>query len=113
MTDATLTNEVKKLHVEATVEFAISHIPNIDGDTLEKFLDLVNVTGNFGTINHSELLEKMMQIQKFIPTACAWSLYTVAELLEVDFPKKESVADKVVGVITPYHEPVLRQGAWH
>ena len=113
MTNITLNKEVKKLHVETTVKFAINHIPNIDEPTLEKFLDLVNVNGNFGTITCEQILEKIQLIKKYIPNACEWSLNAVSDLLEVQFPAKEAVIDKVVGVITPFPEPEIRQTAWH
>ncbi len=44
------TEGIKKLHIEATVLFAIEHIPTVDEVTLTKFLELVNATGNFPAI---------------------------------------------------------------
>ena len=113
MTTTIPNEEIKKLHIEATVMFAVNHIPNIDEDTLEKFLDLVNVSGNFGTISREQLVEKMALIQKYIPTTCEWSLQALSELLEVQYPKKERQSDTVVGVITPFREPEVRQRVWH
>ena len=49
---------IKKLHIESAAMFAIENIPEADEDTLQKFVDLINVTGNFGAICESELLEK-------------------------------------------------------
>lgn len=107
-------NEIKKLHVEATVMFAVSHIPNVDERTLETFLELVNVNGNFGTISQTQLTEKMNLILKHVPNACEKSLYTLSELLAIHFPKNEKVIEngKVVGIVPPVYEPELKQPAW-
>jgi hypothetical protein len=74
---------IKKIHVEAAVAFAIENIPGTDTDTLQKLIELVNVTGNFGAIPQAELLDKMHIIQKFIPNTCGFSLYILAELLDI------------------------------
>ncbi len=86
--DLTPTQSIKKLHIEAAVIFAINNIPSIDEDTLQKFLELINITGNFGVISQAELLEKMRLIRKYIPDACGYSLLTLAELLEMTSPLK-------------------------
>ena len=80
-------DSIKKLYVKTTVEFAINNIPGVDQDTLEKFLELVNATGNFGPISEAEIIEKMNLIMKYIPGACGRSLLTVAELLDIRFPR--------------------------
>ena len=92
MNDQTLTTVrgIKKLHVKNTVEFAINNIPGVDEGTLEKFLELVNARGNFGDISDGEIIEKMNLIMKYIPNACARSLLTVAELLDIRFPRAVS-----------------------
>jgi len=97
-------NGIKKLHVKATVEFAINNIPGVDEDTLEKFLELVNATGNFGPISEAEIIEKMNLIMKYIPEACGRSLLTVAELLDIRFPKPVTTQRMRV-MITPPSEP--------
>lgn len=75
--------QVKKQHIEAAATFAAQNVPGTDEDTLQKFLELVNITGNFGTITEGELLEKMQLIRKYIPGACAYSLFILVELLEI------------------------------
>ncbi|MBN1991377.1 MAG: hypothetical protein JW953_01640 [Anaerolineae bacterium] len=89
MNNGTITH--KKLHVKTTVEFAINNIPDVDQGTLEKFLELVNATGNFGPITEIEIIEKMNLIMKYIPGACARSLLTVAELLDIRFPRPAAI----------------------
>lgn len=74
---------IKKLHIESAAAFAIKNISGIDEDTLQKFVELVNVTGNFGSVCEDELLEKMRLFRKHIPKSCGYSLYTLAELLEI------------------------------
>lgn len=111
-------NSIKKLHVEAIVEFAINHIPSVDADTLLKYLELINANGNFGLISQEQLTAKMMLIMKYIPDACEESLRTLGELLEVPFPsaaeqeQPPSKNEKVVGTITPLPErPPMRPAA--
>lgn len=111
--------EIKKLHVEATVMFAVNHIPSVDEPTLIKFLELVNVTGNFGTISEEQLVQKMQLILKHIPGASEASLITLGELLNIRFPEpvEEPAAlpsknGKVVGVINPIQERELQRMAW-
>ncbi len=109
--------EIKKLHVEATVNFAINHIPSVDEDTLVKYLELVNVTGNFGSISKEQLAMKMLLIMKHIPNACEQSLRTLGELLEIPFPLDEAMLSapvkngKIVGSIAPAAQPAQRSAA--
>jgi hypothetical protein len=107
-------NEIKKLHVEATVMFAISHIPDVDEKTLETFLELVNVNGNFGTISQAQLTEKMKLLLKHVPNACEKSLFTLSELLSIHFPRKEKELEngKVMGIVPPVYEPELMHSVW-
>jgi hypothetical protein len=97
---------IKKLHIKNTVEFAINNIPGVDEDTLEKFLELVNARGNFGEINEGEVIEKMNLIMKYIPNACARSLLTVAELLDIRFPRPVAL-HAPNQMIAPTQEPRL------
>jgi hypothetical protein len=78
--------EIHKRHVAATVQFAINHIPQADAATLEKFLELVYVEGNFGSISVRELLQKMELLKKYIPATCETSLIILAELLGICWP---------------------------
>jgi len=103
---------IKKLHVKNTVEFAINHIPGVDEATLEKFLELVNARGNFGEINEGEVIEKMNLIMKYIPNACARSLLTVAELLDIRFPRPVALQASNQ-MIAPVEEPRLLGMAVH
>ena len=101
---------IKKLHVKTTVEFAINNIPDVDQDTLEKFLELINATGNFGPISEAEIIEKMNLIMKYIPGACGRSLLTVAELLDIRFPRPPA-PNGTGKMIAPPHEPKLLSAA--
>jgi len=78
--------EIHKRHVAATVQFAVNHIPQADEATLEKFLELVNVDGSFGSITARELLQKMCLLKKHIPATCEDSLMILAELLGIYWP---------------------------
>ncbi len=80
-------NKIKKLQVQATIEFAIANIPGADRNTLEKLSELINATGNFGPISETEITDKMNLILKYIPSASLWSLKAVAELLDIRFPR--------------------------
>jgi hypothetical protein len=105
-------NQIKKLHVKATVEFAINNIPGVDQNTLEKFLDLVNATGNFGPINEDEIIEKMNLIMKYIPGACGRSLLTVAELLDIRLPQPTTNNERMRVMIASPSEPKLLNSTW-
>lgn len=109
MSSGAMSESIKKLHVEATVNFAINHIPSVDEETLLRYLELVNVTGNFGSISKDQLVAKMGQVVRYIPDACEQSLYTLGDLLELPLPPKTAQAqsepdhhhDKIVGMINP------------
>jgi hypothetical protein len=105
-------NQIKKLHVQATVEFAINNIPGVDQNTLEKFLELVNATGNFGPISEDEIIEKMNLIMKYIPGACGRSLLTVVELLDIRFPTPTTNDKRMRAMITPPRESKLLTSTW-
>ncbi len=86
-----LLNSVKKLHIEAATSFAIENISGIDENTLQKFVELINVNGNFGSISEAELLEKMRLFRKYIPKSCGYSLHILTELLDIGFPAKTTM----------------------
>ncbi len=75
--------KIKKQHIEAVISFAIDNIPDIDETTLEKFLELLNATGNFGSITEEEFIEKMRTFRKYVPGTCGDSLWTLVELLNI------------------------------
>lgn len=81
-----MTNTIKKVHVEATANFAIKNIPQVNEVTLEKFVELVYTDGNYGEITHEQLLSKMCLALKYIPQACAKTLLILADLLEIPVP---------------------------
>lgn len=81
-------NEIKKLHLEGIVLFAINNIPNADSTTLKHFLELANTGGTFGTISHERILKKMNQVLKYVPGACLNSLLILMDLLEIEPPKQ-------------------------
>jgi hypothetical protein len=84
--DPTGGQKIDKQHIEATILFAINHIPQVDGVTLEKFLELINATGNYGSITDRQLLHKMTVLVKYVPGSCRYSLLALAELLDVCLP---------------------------
>ena len=95
-------NGIKKLQVQATIEFAINSIPGADRNTLEKLSELINATGNFGPISEAEIIAKMNLILKYIPGASEWSLRAVAELLNIQFPQPAAVIQQSkMGMIVP------------
>lgn len=75
--------EIKKLHLQETIAFAISTVPDVDQATLEGLLQLVNTEGTHGVISHERLIDKMRQVLKYVPGACARSLMILADLLEL------------------------------
>jgi len=77
---------IKKRHIEAAVLFAVNHIPQVDPITLEKFLELIDINGNFGAVSDRQLLQTMTLLIKHVPSACGHSLLTLAELLDVCVP---------------------------
>lgn len=81
-------NEIKKLHLEGIVLFAINNIPNADPNTLKHFLELANTGGTFGTISHDRIIRKMNQVLKYVPGACLNSLLILMDLLEIEPPEQ-------------------------
>jgi hypothetical protein len=59
------------------------NIPEVDRTTLEKFLELVNATGTFGTMTQEQLLNKMRLTLRYVPNASRSSLLVLADLLEI------------------------------
>ena len=84
--------EVKKLHLEAVVLFALNNIPQADSNTLKQFLELVNAGGSFGTLSHEQILTKMNQVLNYIPKACSNSMLILIDLLEINPPEHFSLA---------------------
>lgn len=92
-------HKIQKRYVEATVYFTINHIPQADVSTLEKFLELINTNGNFGSITHQELLQKMGLLKKYIPETCEDSLMVLAELLGINWPMTTNTLDLSIPVM--------------
>lgn len=86
--------ELKKLQVSEAVSFAIDKIPEVDQKTLEKFLDLVNTSGTFGTISREQIETKMQLTLKYIPNACQDSLLVLADLLEISVSPFQQFSDQ-------------------
>jgi hypothetical protein len=63
-----------------------SNISQVDEATLERFLELVNTTGNFGSISEKQLVHKMDLLKKHVPDTCEYSLRALAELLGIHLP---------------------------
>jgi hypothetical protein len=82
----TRAGQIDKKHVATVILFAIKHVPNTDEATLNKFLEMVNLTGSFGWITDEQLLAEMKLMMKYVPGSCADSLLTVIELLNVCVP---------------------------
>ncbi len=76
--------QVKKLKVAETTLFAMRNIPAADVSTLKQFLLLINAGGSFGTVSHEQIIKKMHQVVKYIPSACIRSMLIVADLLEIE-----------------------------
>jgi hypothetical protein len=77
-------HEIKKLHLEELVLFAINHIPEADPTTLKQFLKLVNTDGTFGAISYEQILRKMYLVLKYVPEASVSSLLILMDLLEIE-----------------------------
>lgn len=111
--------EIKKVEIKETVQFAIRHIPQADTLTLEKFLELIFASGNYGAMSYDAILIKIQQVLRYIPDACPHSLLILTDLLGVPitaltnnpkianrFSEKDSViieASKFEGVTSVLH----------
>ena len=84
--DVTWGQKIDKRHIEATILFAIQHVPETDVGTLERFLELIDATGSFGSITDTQLLQKMTVLVKYVPGSCRYSLLMLAELLGICLP---------------------------
>ena len=84
--DGTWGQKIDKRHIEATILFAIQYIPQVDPGALERFLELVDASGSFGSITDRQLLQKMNAFLKYVPGSCRDSLLMLAELLGVCVP---------------------------
>jgi hypothetical protein len=96
-----VTGEVKKLHLEAVVLFAINNIPQVDPNTLKQFLELVTAGGSFGSLNHEQILTKMNQVLKYIPDSCSHSLLILMDLLEIKPPEQFMLAASRTTLLKP------------
>lgn len=81
--------KISKRQIADAVQFAMNTLPQLDTDTLEKFLRLVNVGGTHGSLSADALLRKMRLALRYVPNACPQSLLVLAELLELDLPLLE------------------------
>lgn len=92
MRNGTAVNEIKKLHLQEVVLFAMNHIPQADPRTLKLFLELVNAGGSFGAISHEEIMLKMQQVMRYVPNARATSLLILLDLLQIKPPARPALS---------------------
>ena len=90
-------NEIKKLHLQEVVLFAINYIPQADTRTLKLFLELVNAGGTFGAISQEQILKKMQQVLRYVPDASVSSLLIVLDLLEIKSPQPLALRNNGAG----------------
>jgi hypothetical protein len=81
--DAAMPHKIDKKYVTAMTIFAKNNIPGTDEFTLNKFLELMNTTGSFGTVTDEQLVETMRAMTKYIPGICTHSLGVLIELLQI------------------------------
>jgi hypothetical protein len=98
--------EISVQQVKAAVAFAVENVPALDGWTLQKFLEYVNVAGSDASVSKGELLEKMRLIRKHLPKSCRYSLLMLAELLELTPP--DAAAEKETAVAASRVETLIR-----
>ncbi len=79
-------DKIDKRHIAATALFAMTHVPHLNQETVERFLELINATGNYGSMSDKELLQKICVLVKHVPETCEDSLLVVAELLGIGLP---------------------------
>lgn len=79
-------NTITKQQITAAVYFAIDNIPGVDTKTLDRFLELVTVTGQVGLVTQEEIWEKMRLFRKYVPGTCTYSLQVLTILLEARVP---------------------------
>ena len=80
--------QVKKLHLEKTVLFAINHVPQVDPVTLKLFLKLIKTEGEAGFMSHEQILQKMHQLLKYIPGTCPQTMLVLIDLLDIKPPRR-------------------------
>ena len=85
-TTVTQPRKIDKKHIAAMTLFAMRYVPNVDKTTLNRFLELVNLTGSIGWITEQQLLGQVKLMIKYVPGTCENSLCTIIELLDVCVP---------------------------
>lgn len=93
---------LKKIHVQEMVLFAIEYLPQLDRPTLEHFLELLDLEEAYSYISARELASKMQLMMRHIPETCAYSLQTLAALLDVQLQNPRATAKLLkIGVFAP------------
>lgn len=88
MRQAGAQHKIDKKLIVAMSGFAIRNIPGTDADTLNKFLELVHITGSYGWLSDRQLVEKMRIMVEYVPGTNIHSLLLLAELLSMYLPLK-------------------------
>ncbi|OQY46666.1 MAG: hypothetical protein B6242_06995 [Anaerolineaceae bacterium 4572_78] len=74
---------IKKLYIKRIIEFAIENIPQLEEHTLNLFSELLSTRGNYGSLTRKEIANRMDTIIKYIPGACPYTLFVLADLLDI------------------------------
>lgn len=104
-TTTTHARKIDKKHIATAIIFAVKYIPHTDAATLNKFLELVNLTGSFGWITDQQLLAQIRLMMKYVPGTCEDSLLTMVELLDVGAPL--NIRSNNMALIASENQPKL------
>ena len=72
---------IDKSHLSAMAIFAINNVPHTDKFTLNKFLEVINTTGSFGSLSLDQIVTIMQWMIKNLPNVKKRSFLTLIELL--------------------------------
>ncbi len=96
---ASLDYKIDKKYITARITFAIRNIPDIDQFTLEKLIELLNTTGNSGSLGAEQLLAEMQIMKKYLPGTCGRTLLILLDLLEPGLPVNLKKDNKFVNAL--------------
>jgi hypothetical protein len=84
---------LSKYEVRKMVTFALNHLPQLDENTLESFMDRINANYGTGRIKPHELASQIQRTGRFYSQACPYTLQVLADLIDVQLKNPNATTE--------------------
>lgn len=82
---------LSKYEVRKMVNFALTHLPQLDEATLQNFLGRIDANHTSGRISPRMLTQHLQHTRRYYSDACSYTLQILADLLDVQMKNPRAI----------------------